>query len=287
MKFWFCVGGLSLCLVGCERLPDQSVPDATSTPAAPVPPPVVTPVERAPAPEDAGSAVRAPVAPATLQQARDLQAAGKLAEARELLQPLAETDNPEAVDLLGAINIPLVLTPAPAPEKADYTIVAGDALGKIASRFRTTIELIKQANGLTSDLIRTGHRLRIYQAEFAVVVSKSANTLTLTDHGKLFKRYRVGTGAYSKTPVGNFKITVRQMNPVWHRGDKIIPYGDPANILGTHWLGLDVAGYGIHGTWDTNAIGRQATAGCIRLLNDDVGELYTLLPVGTPVTIRD
>ena len=59
------------------------------------------------------------------------------------------------------------------------------------------------------------------------------------------------------------------------------PYGDPENILGTHWLGLNVPGYGIHGTWDTNSIGKQATAGCIRLLNDDIAELYTILPVGT------
>ena len=46
-------------------------------------------------------------------------------------------------------------------------------------------------------------------------------------------------------------------------------------------------GYGIHGTWDTNSIGKQATAGCIRLLNDDVAELYLILPIGTIVAIRD
>ncbi|MCX7888044.1 MAG: L,D-transpeptidase family protein, partial [Verrucomicrobiae bacterium] len=173
-------------------------------------------------------------------------------------------------------------------EKVDHTVVEGDTLGKLARKFNTTIELIKKSNGLTSDTIRIGDRLRIYQGKFAVEISKAANTLTVTDHGKFFKRYRVGTGQDSRTPVGEFKITSRIHQPPWFRPDgQTIPYGHPDNILGTHWLGLNLARYGIHGTWDTNSIGRQSSAGCIRLLNEDVAELYLLLPVGTPVVIRD
>ncbi len=283
MRFWICVGVVSVWLAGCERQPQPSAPESSAPP-----PPVAVPTERSPATNPAPAVTeKAPTAPEPLDQARELKAAGKLAEARDLLQPLAENGSDALVALLNEIDTQIVFTPVPAPEKVDYTIVAGDSLGKIAKQFHTTVELIKKSNNLTSDLIRFANRLRIYQGEFAVVVSKNANTLTVTDHGKLFKRYRVGTGEYSKTPVGDFKITVRQEKPVWHRGDKIIPYGDPENILGTNWLGLDVPGYGIHGTWDTNSIGHQATAGCIRLLNDDVGELYMLLSVGTPVTIRD
>ena len=70
---------------------------------------------------------------------------------------------------------------------------------------------------------------------------------------------------------------------------------DPKNPIGERWIGLqgttpDTAkftGYGIHGTWDNSSIGKQATAGCIRLVNDDVAELFTMLPLGTPVTIRE
>ena len=72
----------------------------------------------------------------------------------------------------------------------------------------------------------------------------------------------------------------------------MIPYGDPANILGTHWLALEptgdtprVSGYGIHGTWDDTSIGKQSSAGCVRMRNSDVEELYVLLPRGTPVLI--
>jgi LysM repeat protein len=224
------------------------------------------------------------------QRALALKDEGKLAEARALLQPLAEgaDASDKVLDLLGEIDTKVLFTGAPAPEKVDYTLVAGDSLGKLARKFGTTVELIKKSNNLTRDLIRIGDRLRIYQGHFAVVINKATSELRLTDQGKFFKRYRVGTGEYSKTPVGEFQITSRIANPPWWRPDgKTIPYGDPENILGTHWLGINVPGYGIHGTWETNSIGKQATAGCIRLLNDDVAELYLILPIGTAVVIHD
>jgi lipoprotein-anchoring transpeptidase ErfK/SrfK len=181
-----------------------------------------------------------------------------------------------------------LFSPTPAPEKADYTVEAGDSLEKIAKKFGTTVGLIKKSNNLSRDLIRVGDRLRIYQGKFAVEVSRTANTLTLIDNGKFFKRYRVGTGQFSKTPVGEFEITSKLKDPPWYRSDgKTIPFGDPENILGEYWLGINVPGYGIHGTWETNSIGKQSSAGCVRLLNDDVGELYVILPIGTPVTIHD
>lgn len=264
-----------LCLAGCSR-----------TPA----PPAEKPSELQPA----QIATNAPPTPdptdSVIQQVLTLKAAGKLAEARDLLQPLAGTPNAadKLLALLGELNTQIVFTAAAAPEKADYTIEPGDSLGKLAKKFGTTIELIKKANGLPSDKIRVSDRLRIYQGKFAVDVNKSANTLTVTDNGKFFKRYRVGTGQFNRTPAGEFKIMSRIEKPPWYRPDgRTIPFGDPENILGTHWLGLDVPRYGIHGTWQTNSIGTQSSAGCVRLLNDDVAELHVLLPIGTPVTIHD
>lgn len=242
----------------------------------------VPPISRPPAPAESNAD--------QYQHARVLESEGKLAEARALLQPLADDGgaSDKVLDLLGEIDTKILFTAAPAPEKADYTIASGDSLGKLAQKFGATVDLIKKSNHLTRDLIRVGDRLRVYQGHFAVSINKTANELRLTDNGKFFKRYRVGTGEYSKTPVGEFKITARIANPPWWRSDgKTIPYGDPENILGTHWLGLNVPGYGIHGTWDTNSIGKQATAGCIRLLNDDIAELYTILPVGSAVVIHE
>ena len=267
-------------LTGCHRAPSAGPAPATTNQ-----PVVNQPVTTALAPPSATLPPPAPPVDDRVPEALKLKADGKPIEARALLQELATND--QAVAALGELNTQIAFTAIPAPEKLGYTIQIGDTLGKIASRSGTTIELLRKANHLSGDKIRVGDRLRIYQGKFTVAVSKNANTLTVTDAGKFFKRYRVGTGQFSKTPVGDFKITVRQEKPDWHRGDKIVPFGDPENILGTHWLGLDVRGYGIHGTWETNSIGKQSSAGCIRMLNDDVAELFTLLPVGTPVSIHD
>jgi len=269
MRTWIALALLTLSMTGCDRAP-------SSTP--PVAQPVTTPTTK---PDPSAEKLPAAI---------NLQREGKLTEARAALQEMAVTTNaPEqAFVALGEIDLQILFSAASAPEKVDYTIVAGDSLGKLANKFGTTVELIRKANNITGDKIRVGDRLRIYQGKFSVEVSKTANTLTVTDAGKFFKRYRVGTGQYAKTPVGEFKITSRIENPPWYRSDgKTIPFGDPENILGTHWLGINVAGYGIHGTWDTNSIGKQASAGCVRLLNGDVAELYTILPIGTPVTIHD
>ena len=98
----------------------------------------------------------------------------------------------------------------------------------------------------------------------------------------------LAAGKGGKTPVGTYKVVDKIEHPTWHvAGRAPIPYGDPDNLLGTHWLALDLEGYGLHGTWDPASLGSQASDGCVRLHNDDIKELYTILPKGTVVTIAD
>ena len=58
-------------------------------------------------------------------------------------------------------------------------------------------------------------------------------------------------------------------------------------LLGSRWLGFNMPGYGIHGTIEPETIGKQVTAGCVRMRNSDVEELYDILPLGTEVSIVD
>jgi lipoprotein-anchoring transpeptidase ErfK/SrfK len=71
---------------------------------------------------------------------------------------------------------------------------------------------------------------------------------------------------------------------------------DPKNPLGEFWIGLEgVDGnavgqesYGIHGTIEPDSIGKMASLGCIRMLNDDVAVLYEMLVEGKSiVVVRD
>ncbi len=55
-------------------------------------------------------------------------------------------------------------------------------------------------------------------------------------------------------------------------------------VLGTRRLDLG-DGYGIHGTDQPESIGRSVSHGCVRMLNQDVEQLYPMVPVGTAVYI--
>ena len=124
-------------------------------------------------------------------------------------------------------------------------------------------------------------------AKFSVVVDKSQNILLLKQNDDVIKTYKVATGLNNCTPVGTFKITTKLVDPVWYKTGAAVPPGSPENILGTRWMGLSKEGYGIHGTTDPSSLGKQATAGCVRMLNSEVEELYGILPEGTEVTIVD
>jgi lipoprotein-anchoring transpeptidase ErfK/SrfK len=268
-----------------------AVPEPAGVEPAPVPPPPPLPPPRpVEKPADVGRA---------LAEAQSATEKGHLVRAREIylsaLKHISEEKLKEDVEnRIGRINLQLVMTPSEMPEKAEYIVRRGDYLQKIAKKFGTTAELIGKSNGIKNpNLIKAGDRLRIFTANLAIVVNSAQNELTLYANGKFFKQYPVGTGKFDRTPTGTFVITEKIKEPVWWRPNgKEIRYGHPENILGTRWMTLratgdtpKVSGYGIHGTWDENTIGRSESAGCIRMKNRDVEELFALVPLDTPVTI--
>lgn len=198
---------------------------------------------------------------------------------------------------VGRVNIELTITGRQMPEKEDYVVKRGNKISGIAKDFGTTVDLIVKSNGIKNpNLIKAGDQLRVFTGKFNIVVDKSQNDLVLHMNDRFFKRYRVGTGKHGRTPTGTFIINDKIPKPTWYRPDgKEIPYtGDPKgkNILGTRWMAVkatgdtpNVRGYGIHGTWDDDSIGKWESQGCIRLHNADVEEIFTLVPKGIEVTI--
>ncbi|MBQ9727328.1 MAG: L,D-transpeptidase family protein [Kiritimatiellae bacterium] len=295
---------------------EAAEPAATAEPAQAGPaadaataPEQTGPAAPAPAEAQAAAPVPSPDAPrvgsldkAALDKAFEEAAAfektGKLYDARDvLLAALDRAGEAEAAELereLGRLATDIYFTPRPGPDKVVYAVKEGDSLAKLADRYVCPVAFIMRANGVKdANRIRPGQTLVFPDhPKFAVTVSKSKNTLLLTLDGKFFKRYVVGTGANAKTPAGTYDMVERIEHPGWWNDGVEIPYGDPANILGTHWLALEptgdtprVSGYGIHGTWDESSLGKQSSAGCVRMRNRDVEELYVLLPRGTPVLV--
>ncbi len=126
-----------------------------------------------------------------------------------------------------------------------------------------------------------------------LVVDRENFRLRVYEELELDETYRISVGrAGHNTPAGRYTISNKATNPVWHvpdepwagekRGETIPP--GPENPIKARWLGID-DGVGIHGTDEPDSIGRRASHGCIRMLIPQVKELYSRVPVGTPVHI--
>jgi lipoprotein-anchoring transpeptidase ErfK/SrfK len=107
-------------------------------------------------------------------------------------------------------------------------------------------------------------------------------------------RYGVGVGREGFTWAGTQRIARMAEWPDWHPPPEMIerqPYlprfmaGGPGNPLGARALYLGNTVYRIHGTNQPSTIGTFVSSGCIRLVNDDVEDLYGRVQVGTRVVV--
>lgn len=110
---------------------------------------------------------------------------------------------------------------------------------------------------------------------YIIFISIDDSKLYVFKNGILFSSYPISPGKPSTpTPVGTFRIISKAR---WGEG------------FGGRWMGLNVryGKYGIHGTIYENYIGSHVSKGCVRMLNKDVKELYSYIPIGTVVVISE
>jgi hypothetical protein len=119
-----------------------------------------------------------------------------------------------------------------------------------------------------------------------VLVSIPDRKLAVLENGNVLAYFPVAVGAaVSPSPTGEFVIVSRVANPAYYHDGLVMPAGR-GNPVGTRWMGLNVKGYGIHGTNAPRSVGHATSHGCIRLRNRDVERLYAMLRVGDIVEIR-
>lgn len=100
------------------------------------------------------------------------------------------------------------------------------------------------------------------------------------------------------TPLGVTKVTRKERDPIWRPTDKVraeaakhgtpIPNAFPpgeGNPLGRHVLRLGWPTYLIHGTNRRDGVGARVSAGCLRMMPEDIEYLFDLVEVGTPVRV--
>jgi lipoprotein-anchoring transpeptidase ErfK/SrfK len=127
-----------------------------------------------------------------------------------------------------------------------------------------------------------------------LVIDRGGYRLRLFKRLKLKRTYPIAVGQIGlETPAGLYKVQNKAVNPAWNvpnsdwageLAGRVIPGGVPENPLKARWLGI-YNGAGIHGTDARGSIGTNASHGCIRMLVEDVIELYDQVPVGAPVYI--
>ncbi|WP_028951604.1 L,D-transpeptidase [Synechococcus sp. CC9616] len=128
------------------------------------------------------------------------------------------------------------------------------------------------------------------QAETSIQISLKNRYLTLFDDGKVIGKYPVAIGApESPTPAGSYAITKMEPAPTYHKKGKVIAPG-PKNPVGVRYMAYVQIGtgeYAIHGTaWPNWVKLRSAVSlGCIRMLNNDVIQVFNRVKVGTPVLV--
>jgi len=108
-------------------------------------------------------------------------------------------------------------------------------------------------------------------------------------------RYPVGVGKSGKQWAGTTRIDGKYRNPAWSppaevKRDKpqlpdVIPGGSPRNPMGVAAMTLAGGEYAIHGTNVPGSVGGFVSYGCIRMLNDDITDLYSRVSVGTTVVV--
>ncbi len=224
------------------------------------------------------------------QAAEKLVKDGKLLEARGALTAFIQKypSGPhvgEAQDSLGDVNIRILLSDYPTPEKEEYTVRAGDVLARVASKFKTTPELIMRTNNLSRTMLRIGQKLHISRPEFTILIQRTAKSLYLLDHQLFFKRYHLLDEKLPANPPAKINTRVAEIM-AWKNG-KRIGIGSPSFLNSTRWIRLATPGYVIYSQPDEShpildipppeqGLGMTAT---------DVEELSSLVNPRTAVTV--
>jgi L,D-transpeptidase ErfK/SrfK len=188
-------------------------------------------------------------------------------------------------------------------ETKTYAVKGEESLIEIARKFGIGYNEITEANPRLDPFIPgNGKTVQIstqwvlpdVAAYKGIVINLSEMRLYYFTRERVMT-YAIGIGDEGKnTPVGNFKIVDKIINPPWvvpasirkERPElpKVVPPG-PNNPLGSHAMRLSRPSILIHGTDKPFAVGRKASHGCIRLYPEDIPDLFKVVPNKTKVTI--
>lgn len=145
------------------------------------------------------------------------------------------------------------------------------------------------------------------EAPGTIVIDPAAHYLYFVEPGGRAMRYGVGVGKQGFEWAGEATINIKQEWPDWYPPAEMIarrpdiqpqlqqlqsglgvPGGlrNPIGARGMYlWQGNKDTLFRIHGTNEPWTIGHSVSSGCIRMINQDVIDLYARVPVGATVKV--
>ncbi len=224
------------------------------------------------------------------QAAARLRQEGKQPEARAALSNFIQkypngSHVDEAKDLLGEINVAILLSRTPSPEKTEYIVKPGDVLQKVANRVKSTPELIMRMNNMNGTMLHIGERLLISHPDFSVVIQRKVKMIVVLDHGSFFKQYHVQE--LKLPPRQPAKLTGRVVETMAFKDGRRIGFGTKEFALSTRWIRLSAPAYTIYSIPDGThpRLDQPPPPSGVGMAASDVEELSSLVNSKTPVTI--
>jgi lipoprotein-anchoring transpeptidase ErfK/SrfK len=124
----------------------------------------------------------------------------------------------------------------------------------------------------------------IFPTGAIVIVNNERKLYYITAKGEAL-RYGVAVGKTAELWMGRTFVAAKAVDPKWIpvNGDDPVEGGDAKNPLGKRAMYLDWSLLRIHGTPSRGSIGSATSNGCIRMLNEDVVDLFERVHLGAPV----
>lgn len=231
-----------------------------------------------------------------LAKALAIRKAEKWVEARTALETFVDhwpdsTKIEEARDALGEVNARILFTPVPAPEKQLYVVRSGDVLTRVATRTKSTPEVIMRANNLSTINLRIDQRLSVPPVEFSVHISRKRDKVVLYNGGRFFRQYAIRS--WPAQPAGKKgasappqKLTGKVMGKLsWAEG-QLVNFTEKTYAQASHWIQLSLTSYTLYADAPAGDTKAQKPPSGIALAPEVLPELAAVLRKGDPVVIE-
>ena len=189
-------------------------------------------------------------------------------------------------DMLGELNAAEFFAVKP-NDKNTYIVQSGDALPRVASRTKVSVELLTYLNKITGKYLHPNQRLLAPQVAFRLVIQQKKQRIVLYNGDKFFRQYPAaewpGGPKAPLKPAQEGRVTEKRA----FEGGVAIPPREFGYFAAYHIMLISIPGFSLHTQpTDPKAIVQRPPGGGIGLAPEHMDEIAILLPTGAPVIME-